>query len=1153
MWEARARGIRKGLFVLPLVALLGAACSRDEGESDERAGSLQQALTQQTYSVRLPQGLSTADVIFGANGSLFLNDGVDLREANNSRARVANSGSVATNVGVQATPGSVYSVAGVTLRDRSHVFGFVKGQGAVSTQSQVVVDGGIQQNAPLNVRTAVTWDVTFPTPQRDVVLDPDRTTTLTPGGYGVLNLKSRSVATFSTPGVYYFKSFALEPQSKLDLKNASGPIYIFVEGGALTFRGVLQRQDTSKPNIFIGYGGTADAVIDAPFIGTLVAPNAKISLISTSAGHKGSFFGKSVDAANPWTRYDHQAFTPGDCNTNGTACSIGFGCADANNNGKADCGECPAGRDVTDSDGDGFANCIDACPADPAKVQPGVCGCNRSDADNDHDGFADDCQDACRNDPTNACLKTARPDFLPIPKWPGSTPDPKDGKVDPTKCIQAAALPEPPADGHANPPPSPSVLQQTLDAVPTSGGTCIPEVDVASCPLAPATVTETSCESQAPATKGQGDNALCASLGPNFRCGYAVPPSCAADPERPDCKGKSLRCGLPDPSCTNDIAPPDTSPSSCTGGNCPCATVGNPACSCAEIEVCPSADATGNAGPAVADAYTPTQKPTSTEIASHQNPAPPPVFQDDPNQPGCPRPISGNCWCRLGMDDPPNVSDGDAKHGDHGGGSLISLSFDPGAAFNVDLNPMPFGDSTFKADASANFLSQVAFTLPFIGRQSATILDAVAQVKAERCRLSMGDTHFKVFGVDFVDLLEDEPFDTASTAPGNATLKAAGEACSKAISTFDDLGDRTKKALRDAQTLLAAYKQLASNKTFDKTAFCLNVGNTDDPGFPSGNCLADTPETTINRYVTYYKNRIGDLLAANQALATSTASFVSALSQKHEGKINFLNFSRSESEEIFSVIFFVGPIPVNIAVDVMISYGVDGNLYYSYAPPSGLALAPGTKTQLVGISGGVEPRASAGIALFAGVGFGVPGFSVRAGIRGQLTLAAVSALLKSGVGLTMEAQADDRPIPPDLLSVSSGELLLPKRQFKFYIDWFYSADLGLHDVLSGSLSAYVRLKALFFSKTFNKPFLVFDDPFNLNMDVNLMQGGGRLGGIDLPVPGVGANSLGVFEMQLPFVDLQPLPQRPGATTTPYVPDAAKPLGFNGYCNVKGPA
>lgn len=50
-----------------------------------------------------------------------------------------------------------------------------------------------------------------------------------------------------------------------------------------------------------------------------------------------------------------------------------------------------------DSDGDGTADCLDACPADPNKTMPGACGCGVSDVDSDGDSTPN-CNDGCPND-----------------------------------------------------------------------------------------------------------------------------------------------------------------------------------------------------------------------------------------------------------------------------------------------------------------------------------------------------------------------------------------------------------------------------------------------------------------------------------------------------------------------------------------------------------------------------------------------------------------------------------------------------------------------------------------------------------------------------------------------------------------------------------
>ena len=61
-------------------------------------------------------------------------------------------------------------------------------------------------------------------------------------------------------------------------------------------------------------------------------------------------------------------------------------------------GQCGCGIADADTDSDGTADCVDGCPADPSKIAPGACGCGMADTDFDGDGTAD-CVDGCPNDP----------------------------------------------------------------------------------------------------------------------------------------------------------------------------------------------------------------------------------------------------------------------------------------------------------------------------------------------------------------------------------------------------------------------------------------------------------------------------------------------------------------------------------------------------------------------------------------------------------------------------------------------------------------------------------------------------------------------------------------------------------------------------------
>ncbi len=53
---------------------------------------------------------------------------------------------------------------------------------------------------------------------------------------------------------------------------------------------------------------------------------------------------------------------------------------------------------LLDADQDGAKDCLDACPTDAQKSQPGVCGCGVAETDSDEDEIPD-CRDGCPSDP----------------------------------------------------------------------------------------------------------------------------------------------------------------------------------------------------------------------------------------------------------------------------------------------------------------------------------------------------------------------------------------------------------------------------------------------------------------------------------------------------------------------------------------------------------------------------------------------------------------------------------------------------------------------------------------------------------------------------------------------------------------------------------
>ncbi len=107
--------------------------------------------------------------------------------------------------------------------------------------------------------------------------------------------------------------------------------------------------------------------------------------------------------------------------------------------GKTDPGACGCGVADTDSDGDATPDCLDGCPADPGKVAPGACGCGVADTDSDGDATPD-CLDGCPADPDKVAPGACGCGVADTDSDGDATPDCLDGcpadpgKTDPGAC-----------------------------------------------------------------------------------------------------------------------------------------------------------------------------------------------------------------------------------------------------------------------------------------------------------------------------------------------------------------------------------------------------------------------------------------------------------------------------------------------------------------------------------------------------------------------------------------------------------------------------------------------------------------------------------------------------------------------------------------------
>jgi hypothetical protein len=342
-------------------------------------------------SLVTPQGQSRSTMLLSASNDLQVDDRVEVGDAGSS-VNVAGLGASGTRFG-SAVLGhnNIYSVGNVLLRSQARVEGFVRTEGRIDEQDATVRILG-QKQPGFDVPTQTfSWTVKFPSSATPLdTIQPGASVSLAPGAYQSLNQNGGHL--FLRTGTYYFANgfFNSEPAATIHLDNFRGPIVIYVKGG-FTYKGKFSEDVARKGQVLVGYFGTSLAFLQAPFVGTMVAPNAKIELQRPTSGmHEGSFFAKDIQVFSD----SHIRFLPFDWST-----------LDLD----------PTRR--PDTDGDGTDDLNDPCPIDPNKVLPGICGCNRSDVDADQDGVPD-CADVCPVDPNNTipgtCGCVGQPSLRPV-------------------------------------------------------------------------------------------------------------------------------------------------------------------------------------------------------------------------------------------------------------------------------------------------------------------------------------------------------------------------------------------------------------------------------------------------------------------------------------------------------------------------------------------------------------------------------------------------------------------------------------------------------------------------------------------------------------------------------------------------------------------
>ena len=250
---------------------------------------------QSTGDVPLPIGVTRDSVALGANGILKLNDRDEVIDGAGAPGAVSNAGSGATTLGAYSAVGAVTSVASVVLRSWGTIQGDVQTGGTFTKQDGAQTIGTIQEQATLTPVEGFSWTVFPPTTaQGPVSLEPDQDRAIAPGAYADVMVKARAKLRL-TAGSYYLTSLDLESASELHLDKTAGPITIYVTG-AVILRGGLVDEGGAEGDFMLICLGTQDVSVEQAFTGTIVVPNAKLSLSSQNTPYYGTFFARDIES-----------------------------------------------------------------------------------------------------------------------------------------------------------------------------------------------------------------------------------------------------------------------------------------------------------------------------------------------------------------------------------------------------------------------------------------------------------------------------------------------------------------------------------------------------------------------------------------------------------------------------------------------------------------------------------------------------------------------------------------------------------------------------------------------------------------------------------------------------------------------------------------
>jgi hypothetical protein len=256
---------------LPLVdgsAVVGAGTHTVEWTATDDAGN----------SSSVTQTLTIGPAIF-VTDRLNLHSRARLETPTHQGAAFANSGAGGNVLGVESLVGDIFSVSGVTARNRVRVEGDIFSMSPVSLHQGALVVGSVHENLaalPLPASPALPSDLLPALPLTPIQTQPGSNVMLPPGAYTVGDFKSGVTLSLQS-GVYVFDELRLQPQVRVLIDLSAGPVLIVVKR-QLTNKATFELSGGSLLDLSLVYLGSGATQFHYPWAGRLFAPNGAVIL-----------------------------------------------------------------------------------------------------------------------------------------------------------------------------------------------------------------------------------------------------------------------------------------------------------------------------------------------------------------------------------------------------------------------------------------------------------------------------------------------------------------------------------------------------------------------------------------------------------------------------------------------------------------------------------------------------------------------------------------------------------------------------------------------------------------------------------------------------------------------------------------------------------